>query len=31
MQKALIDAGQNPSAPPGADQKGDQEPPAEQQ
>ena len=31
MQKALIDAGQNPSAPPGADQKGDQEPPPEQQ
>jgi hypothetical protein len=31
MQKALIDAGQNPSAPPGADQQGDQEPPPEQQ
>jgi hypothetical protein len=31
LQQALIDAGQNPSAPPGADQQGEQEPPPEQQ
>jgi hypothetical protein len=31
LQQALIDAGQNPSAPPGADQQGEQEPSPEQQ
>ena len=31
LQQALIDAGQNPNAPPGAGQQGDQEPPPEQQ
>jgi hypothetical protein len=31
LQQALIDAGQDPNAPPGAGQQGDQEPPPEQQ
>jgi hypothetical protein len=31
LQQALIDAGQDPNAPPGADQQGEQEPPPEQQ